>query len=71
MARAPGVDPLVESLYAGEEQPDKHTWVEPQPTDHLFAAAPDTADTRIRVEATDRFDRTYTASLAPSASSSE
>ncbi|MFB6249638.1 MAG: calcineurin-like phosphoesterase C-terminal domain-containing protein [Salinibacter sp.] len=65
MKQAPGVDPLTERLYAGEEKPDKHTWVDPQPTDHLFTAPYNPDATRIRVEATDRFDRTYSTAFDP------
>jgi hypothetical protein len=65
MERAPGVDPLTERLYAGEDVPDKHPWVDPQPTDHLFTAPYNPDANRIRVEATDRFDRTYSTRFAP------
>ena len=58
-----GLDPLARSLYAGDTQPDKYDWVEPQPTDHLFTAPYNPDADRIRVEATDRFDRTYAAPL--------
>ena len=65
MERRTGVDPQAKALYAGDDQPKKHTWVEPQPTDHLFYAPFNPDATRIHVEATDRFGRTYTAPLAP------
>jgi hypothetical protein len=65
MERTPGVDPLTERLYAGENTPDKHPWVEPQPTDHLYTAPYNPDAGRIRVEATDRFDRTYSAPFSP------
>jgi hypothetical protein len=65
MERTPGVDPLTERLYAGEDVPDKHPWVEPQPTDHLFTAPYNPDANRIRVEATDRFDRTYSTRFTP------
>ena len=65
MDQAPGVDPLTERLYAGEETPEKHPWVEPQPTDHLFTAPYNPDANRIRVEATDRFDRTYSTPFTP------
>ncbi|PSQ97779.1 MAG: hypothetical protein BRD55_01165 [Bacteroidetes bacterium SW_9_63_38] len=58
-----GLAPRARTLYAGEEQPEKYDWVEPQPTDHLFTAPYNPKANRIRVEATDRFGRTYTASL--------
>jgi hypothetical protein len=69
MERTPGVDPLTERLYAGEETPAKHPWVDPQPTDHLFTAPYNPDAGRIRVEATDRFGRTYSTAFAPPAAS--
>jgi hypothetical protein len=65
MERRTGVDPQTKTLYAGDDRPAKHTWVNPQSTDHLFYAPfnPDAA--RIRVAATDRFGRTYTETLSP------
>ena len=65
-----GVDPLAQQLYAGTDRPAKYDWVEPQPTDHLFTASYTPDAHRIRVEATDRFGRTYTATpdAAPTAS---
>ncbi len=63
MTQETAVDPMAKELYAGEDLPEKHTWVEPQPTDHLFSAPFNPEANRIRVEATDRFDRTYTATL--------
>ena len=65
MARRVGLDPMSRRLHEGDDQPKKHPWVEPQPTEHLYyaPAAPD-AD-RIRVEATDSFGRTYAAQHSP------
>jgi len=63
MEQQRGVDPKATALYAGEEQPEKHPWVEPVPTDHLFSAPFNPDANRVRVEATDRFGRTYTATL--------
>jgi len=65
MERRTGVDPKTRALYAGDDQPEKHTWVNPQPTDHLFYAPFNADANRIRVEATDRFGRTYTETLSP------
>jgi hypothetical protein len=67
MARRTGVDPMTRDLYAGDDQPEKHTWVKPQPTDHLFYAPFNADANRIRVEATDRFGRTYRSTLDPDA----
>ncbi len=61
MARRLGTDPLSVELHRGADVPAKRPWVEPVPTRHLFYApvAPDAR--RLRVDATDRFGRTYTA----------
>ena len=67
MEQRTGIDPTTQKLYAGDDQPAKHTWVTPQPTAHLFYAPFNTDATRIRVEATDRFGRTYAAPLTPNA----
>lgn len=59
-----GLDPLSVRLYAGDERPSRldRRWVDPVPTYHLLATTPGDADlTRVTVEATDRFGRTYTA----------
>jgi hypothetical protein len=63
MSRRRGLDPLSVELHAGPALPPRRTWVEPYVTDHLFYApvSPDARD--VRVEATDRFGRTYTAGL--------
>jgi hypothetical protein len=58
-----GIDPLARRLYGGDDRPEKYDWVEPQPTDHLFTAPYNPDAARIRVEATDRFGRTYTTAL--------
>lgn len=67
MDQQTGLDPLAKALYAGEDQPEKHNWVEPQPTAHLFSAPFNADANRIRVEVTDRFDRTYSEPLDPDA----
>jgi hypothetical protein len=67
MEQRTGIDPTTQKLYAGDDQPEKHTWVSPQPTNHLFYAPFNADASRIRVEATDRFGRTYAAPLKPSA----
>ena len=63
MARRTGTDPLSERLHRGGHQPAPRPWVEPGPTNHLFYApvSPEAAD--VRVEATDRFGRVYSAVL--------
>ncbi len=40
-----------------------YAWISPVPTSHLFWAEPKNPDAKIEVRATDRFGRTYTASL--------
>ena len=61
MARRTGRDPLSATLHTGPELPPRRTWVEPYATSHLFYA-PAAEDARdLRVEATDRFGRTYVA----------
>ena len=63
MARRTGTDPLSEELHRGGDLPERRPWVDPVPTDHLFyAPVSDDAET-VRVEATDRFGRTYAATL--------
>jgi hypothetical protein len=65
MARRVGTDPKSEELHRGPNAPEKRPWVEPRPTDHLFYA-PVSEDTEsVRVEATDRFGRVYTATVDP------
>ncbi len=54
-----GYDPLSVRLHKGAALPQKHPWVEPYTTDHLFVA-PVSPDTRvITVEATDGNGRIY------------
>ncbi|MFO8098317.1 MAG: calcineurin-like phosphoesterase family protein [Salinibacter sp.] len=62
-----GLDPQARALYAGDDQPTKHNWVEPQPTAHLYEAPRPADASRIRVEATDRFGQTYSRELDPDA----
>lgn len=52
-----GIDPRTE-IYCGDDHPTKCTWVETQPTDHLFYASLHTDVTCVRVQAADRFGRT-------------
>lgn len=64
MQRRPGTDPLAVAQQAGADRPARRAWVEPTVTGHLFRATPAPAAREVRVEATDRWGRTYTA-LAP------
>ena len=61
MARRVGTDPLSEALHRGEDLPPRRSWVDPYPVGHFFYAptSPDAGE--IRVEATDRFGRVYSA----------
>lgn len=61
MARRMGTDPLSERLHRGGDLPAPRPWVEPTPTNHLFYAPVSAQAGEIRVEATDRFGRTYSA----------
>jgi len=61
MARRIGLDPMSRRRHQGDDQPGKHTWVEPQPTAHLYYAPANPDADRVRVEATDPFGRTYVA----------
>jgi len=61
MVRRNGFDPLSVQLHRGADQPPLRPWVEPQPTDHLFYAPASRRAREVRVEATDRWGRTYSA----------
>lgn len=61
MGRRVGRDPLSVDLHAGPELPPRRPWVEPYPVGHLYYAPVAREAQQIRVEATDRFGRTYTA----------
>ena len=61
MARRVGQDPLSVELHTGPELPPRRPWVEPYPTGHLFYAPVSPQASDVRVEATDRFGRAYTA----------
>lgn len=52
-------DPQALELYKGPGLPVKHKWVEPNLTDHLFAAVPSSGARKITVRATDRFGVQY------------
>ncbi|RPD44176.1 calcineurin-like phosphoesterase C-terminal domain-containing protein [Paracnuella aquatica] len=61
MKQQVGLDPWAVELFAGPELPQKHKFVEPTKTDHLFYAQPAAGAKEITVKATDRFGNTYTA----------
>ena len=59
MARRQGLDPRSVTEHAGDELPERRTWVDPYPTRHMYYAPVPAAHGRITVEATDRFGRVY------------
>jgi hypothetical protein len=68
MARRIGHDPRSVTEHRGDDLPSHRSWVEPILTRHLFYAPAPDSDAEIRVEATDRFGRTFS-SVVPGASS--
>ena len=66
MSRRVGNDPLSVELHTGELLPPRQPWVDPYPTNHLFYARAPNQARELRVEATDRFGRVYSA-VAPAA----
>jgi hypothetical protein len=54
-----GKDPLSVKLHSGEELPQKHNWVDPLVTGHLFFAKPSPDAKEIVVEAADGWVRVY------------
>ncbi len=64
MARRIGYDPVSLRIHPGDRLPPRRTWVDPFPR-YLYYA-PVSANARdVRVEATDRFGRTYSAAAGP------
>ncbi len=63
MRRRVGTDPLSEELHRGEDMPPHRPWVDPYPVGHLFHAPASESAREIRVEATDRFGRSYSATV--------
>jgi len=61
MARRVGTDPLSQELHAGDVLPTHHPWVDPYIVGHLFYAPVSASAGDVRVEATDRFGRVYSA----------
>jgi hypothetical protein len=64
--RAVGWDPLAVQLQIGTSKPVGRTWVEPNPNRHMFVAPAVPGVREYRVEASDRFGRTYTAAVLAS-----
>ncbi|MCG8468854.1 MAG: calcineurin-like phosphoesterase family protein [Gemmatimonadetes bacterium] len=63
MARRPGLDPWSVELHTGDDLPPRRSWVDPRVTNHMFYAPVDPGVREVRVEATDRFGRTYSDAL--------
>ena len=70
MARRVGLDPVSRQRHEGDDRPEKHTWVEPQPTAHLYYAPANPEADRVRIEVTDCFGRTYVTRHTPGGTSS-
>lgn len=63
MTRRLGTDPLSERLHRGEDRPPRRPWVDPYPVAHMFYAPVSPGAREVRVEATDRWGRTYSEAL--------
>ena len=59
MSNRIGKDPMSVDLHTGPALPERRRWVEPVNTNHLFYAPVSPEAKEIRIEATDRFGRTY------------
>lgn len=57
------LDPWAIELYLGDKLPEKHKWVEPVLTDHLFSCIPSSTAKQIKVKVTDRFNHSYEKTL--------
>lgn len=58
------IDPLARETLTPTKLPERHRWVTPFATEHLlFAPVDSTARGPLRIEATDRFGRTYSAEV--------
>ncbi len=64
MARRIGRDPASQRIHSGEDLPPRRAWVDPYPRYLHYAPVSPTASD-VRVEATDRFGRTYVAAAGP------
>jgi 3',5'-cyclic AMP phosphodiesterase CpdA len=64
MARRVGFDPVSVGIHQGEDAPPRRTWVEPYPR-YLYYAPISPSAREVRVDATDRFGRTYSALAGP------
>jgi hypothetical protein len=64
MSRRVGYDPVSTAIHAGENLPPRRSWVDPYPRYLYYAPVSGTAR-ELRVEATDRFGRTYSSVAGP------
>ncbi|GMV07290.1 MAG: hypothetical protein AMXMBFR53_35650 [Gemmatimonadota bacterium] len=64
MARRVGADPVSLVIHPGDQLPPRRPWVDPYPR-YLFYAPVSASAREVRVEATDRFGRTYSAVAGP------
>jgi hypothetical protein len=62
LSRRVGLDPASVKAQTGSSLPPRRTWVEPTPTGHMFYVAVPPGEGDVRIEATDRWGRVYTAS---------
>ncbi|GAB1443788.1 calcineurin-like phosphoesterase family protein [Ignavibacteriales bacterium] len=60
MEKRRGKDPETVNLFEGDKKPKKHTWVEPETTDHLFFAKPSPGAKMIVVEFVNRWGEKFT-----------
>jgi hypothetical protein len=64
MARRVGYDPVSLRIHPGDELPPRRTWVDPYRR-YVYYAPVSPGAREVRVEATDRFGRTYSAVATP------
>ncbi len=64
MRRRVGLDPVSVRIHSGDQLPPRRPWVEPYQR-YLYHASTSPDATDVRIEATDRFGRTYSASAGP------
>lgn len=57
--RRNGFDPLSVKLHSGPDLPQKHKWVDPVATDHLFYWKPQSKNAKLLLEAIDPWGRIY------------
>jgi hypothetical protein len=63
MSRRIGTDPLSERLHRGPGLPSRRPWVDPVLTGHLFYCPAPKGETRVTIEAVDRWGRVFVADV--------